>query len=162
MVKKGMFTGVIFLGFGLYFLLQQYNIQIFDDLYSWPTLIIIVGLGFLAQGYLAKDNEAILPGAIITGMGIHFHVVNKLDMWQDHAGVFLLLAAVGILLTYVKTGAGLMMGLLFLAAASLLLFFDRLANWAVERGHDISLISNFWPIFFIAAGAYFIFLQSKK
>lgn len=162
MVKKGMFTGVIFLGFGLYFLLQQYDIQLFKGLYAWPTLILIVGLGFLAQGYLTKDHEAILPGAVITGMGVHFHVVNKLDMWQDHAGVFLLVVAVGILLTYVKTGAGLIMGLLFLVAASLLLFFDRLTNWAVEHGHDISLISNFWPFFFIAAGAYFIFSQRKK
>lgn len=162
MAKKGMFSGVIFLGFGLYFLLQQYNIQILQGLYTWPTLIIIIGCGFLAQGYLGKDHEAILPGSVITGMGIHFHVVNKLDMWQDHAGVFLLLAAVGILLTYVKTGAGLMMGILFLAAASLLLFFDRLENWAVENGHDISLISNFWPLFFIAAGAYFIIAQRKK
>ncbi|GIN94326.1 hypothetical protein J6TS1_01960 [Siminovitchia terrae] len=162
MKNKGMFSGVIFLGFGVYFLLQQYNIQILQDLYSWPTLVIIIGCGFLAQGYLGKDHEAILPGVVLTGMGIHFHIANRLEMWQDFAGVFLLLVAVGILLTYVKTGAGLMMGILFLAAASLLLFFDRLTNWAAENGHDISLLSKFWPFFFIIAGGYFLFLQRKK
>lgn len=150
------------MGFGLYFLLQQYNIQILQGFYSWPTLVVILGCGFLAQGYFSKDHEAILPGAVLTGMGIHFHIVQRLEIWQDHAGVFLLLAAVGVLLTYVKTGNGLMMGILLLAAASLLLFFEQLESWAIEQGHDLSLFSNFWPFLFIAAGGYFILSQRKK
>ncbi|MFD1705594.1 LiaI-LiaF-like domain-containing protein [Siminovitchia sediminis] len=162
MVKKGMFSGIILLGFGLYFLLQQYPVSFIQNFISWPTLIMIIGIGFLVQGYAAKDHEAILPGAIITGVGIHFHVMDRFNIWQDHAGVFLLLVAIGLLLTYVKTGIGLVMGLLFLAAATLLLFFDRLEGWALQQGHDITLFSNFWPLVFIAAGLYFILTQRKK
>lgn len=162
LTRKGMFSGVILLGFGLYFLLRHYQIQLIDGLYTWPTLLIIVGCGFLAQGYVSKEHEAILPGTVITGMGIHFHIVQKLDLLQDHAGVFLLLVSIGILLTYVKTGVGLFVGLLFLAGACLLLFFDRLSNWAIQQGHDITLFSKFWPLLFIGAGIYFLLAKKKK
>ena len=102
--KKSVLSGVIFIGFGVYFLLQQYNIHPFTDFHTWPTLLLIVGLGFIAQGYGGKDYDNILPGVVLTGLGIHFHVVNKLAVWPDHTGVFLLVIALGLLLKYVKTG----------------------------------------------------------
>lgn len=162
LTKKAILSGITFLGFGLYFLLQQYNVQFFDGLYTWPTLIIILGVGFITQAYKQKDYEFILPGVVLTGIGIHFHVIHKFELFQDHAGVFLLLVSVGLLLTYIKTGSGFMLGLLFLMAATLLLFFDRLTQWAAAKGYDLSVVGNFWPIFFIGVGLYFLFLQRKK
>lgn len=162
MTKKGIFSGIVFLGFGLYFLLQQYHVQFTDGLYTWPTLVLILGIGFIAQAYKQKDYEFILPGTILTGIGIHFHVVHKFELFQDHAGVFLLLVSVGLLLTYVKTGSGFMPGLLFLMAATLLLFFDKLTHWAAAKGHDLSIVGNFWPLFFVALGLYFLFVRGKK
>ncbi len=161
MKKKSVLSGVVFIGFGLYFLSQQYNIHPFKDFHTWPTLLLIVGIGFIAQGYSRKDYDNILPGVVLTGIGIHFHVINHLAVWPDHAGIFLLVIALGLLLKYVKTGIGLLQGILFLAAAILLLFFDRLANWAALQGRDIAMFSNFWPIIFIVLGAYFLFSRNK-
>ncbi|MBS4176170.1 LiaI-LiaF-like domain-containing protein [Lederbergia citrea] len=161
MKKQTFFTGVILIGFGLYFLFQQFHFTLLADFYTWPTLLIIVGVGFLAQGYLGRLYDFILPGVVLTGIGIHFHIASKLDVWPDHSGIFLLLIALGLFLKYVKTGAGLFQGILFFAAAILLLFFDRLADWAGRQGYDFTMISNIWPYFFIALGAYFLFVQRK-
>ncbi len=161
MKKRGILSGIILIGFGIYFLLLQYNIQLIADLYTWPTLLIIVGVAFLAQAYGGKQYEFIFPGIILTGLGIHFHVVHKLEVWPDHAGVFLLVVSLGLLLTYVKTNAGFFSGILFLIAAVLTLFVDHLAEWALQQGHDLSLILQFWPFLFIAIGTYLLFAQRK-
>ncbi|MCJ8007009.1 hypothetical protein ACFFF5_00175 [Lederbergia wuyishanensis] len=162
MKKKSYLSGVILIGFGIYFLFQQYHFSLFEGFYSWSTLLFIVGLGFLANGYLGKAYESILPGVVLTGLGLHFHIANKLDTWPDHSGIFLLLVALGILLTYVKTGTNLFQGIIFLAMATLLLFFDRLLVWANQQGHNLSSISQFWPFLFIILGAYFLFFKKSR
>ncbi len=93
-------------GFGAYFYLQQAHIILFSEFFTWPTLLMIVGIAFLAQGYVGKDHEAILPGTILVGFGLHFHLVNRMPVWPDHMGVFVLILA-WLLLRYQKTGTGM-------------------------------------------------------
>ncbi|CAM3933388.1 LiaI-LiaF-like domain-containing protein [Lederbergia lenta] len=162
MKKKSLLSGVILFGFGIYFLLQQYHFTLISELYTWPTLLVIIGVGFLVQAYAGKAYEAIVPGVVITGIGVHFHITNKLAIWPDHTGIFLLVIALGLLLTYVKTGVGVVQGILFLLAAILILFFDKLTDWAVTNGHNIAVISKIWPFIFVIAGAYFLFFSKKQ
>ena len=72
MKQSKTFIGVLLIGFGLFFVLQQYSIPILSRFDTWPTILIILGMAFLAQGYLNKQPESILPGGILTGLGIHF------------------------------------------------------------------------------------------
>ena len=51
MKQQRIFPGIILIGFGAYFYLQQANIVLFQEFFTWPTLLIIVGLAFLGQGY---------------------------------------------------------------------------------------------------------------
>lgn len=81
MKNQKIFPGLILLGFGLYFYLEHSQIDILKEYLTLPTLLIIVGIAFLGQGYGGKDYEAILPGVILTGFGIHFHIVNRLSIW---------------------------------------------------------------------------------
>ncbi|MEK3890560.1 LiaI-LiaF-like domain-containing protein [Bacillus sp. FSL K6-3431] len=162
MKKQALFAGIILFGFGTYFLLQQYHFTLISGLYTWPTLLIIIGIGFLVQAYAGKSYDAIIPGIVLTGIGLHFHITNKLAVWPDHTGIFLLVIALGLLLKYIKTGTSLIQGILFLLAAIFILFFDRLINWAVTNGYNITVISKIWPFFFIAAGAYFLFFSKKQ
>lgn len=160
-VKNSFFSGFVFIGFGMYFLLQQYNFTLISELYTWPSLLIIVGIGLLLQGYAGKEYDFILPGVVLSGIGIHFHITTKLAIWPNHTGIFLLIIALGLLLTYVKTGKRLFQGVLFLVSAIFLLFFDRLIDWAVKQGLNVSLFSNTWPFLFIVIGAYFMFFRKK-
>ncbi|MCA1056342.1 DUF5668 domain-containing protein [Rossellomorea aquimaris] len=161
MKQQKYFPGLILIGFGLYFYLQQANIVLFQNFFTWPTLLLIVGIAFLGQGYAGRDYEAILPGTILVGFGIHFHVVNKLELWPDHMGTFILIISLGFLLRYQKTGNGLFQGILFLALSVILLFSDRAAVWLGLIEGRVGSAWEFWPIVIILTGAYLLFIRKK-
>ncbi len=161
MKRKKFFPGIVLIGFGIYFFLQQMQISLFDQFFSWPTLLFIIGIAFLFQAYGAKDNSAILPGVILTGFSVHFHVAGKLDFWPDHIGALLLIISLGFLLQYQKTGEGLLQGLLFLIISSLFLFYEQVINWLGLLESKISAAEKFWPVALIAFGIYFL-LANKK
>ena len=102
MKNQRIFPGIILLGFGIYFFWQEANISFFSEYMTWPTLIMIVGIAFLYQGYGGKDYDAILPGVILTGFGFHFHVVNRFSIWPDASGALILFIALGSILRYQK------------------------------------------------------------
>jgi hypothetical protein len=161
MKNQRIFPGIILIGFGAYFLMQRSNVQLFQDFYSWPTLLLIVGIAFLFQGYGAKDYEAILPGVILAGFGLHFHIVRRLEVWPDHIGTFILIIALGFLLRAQKAGAGFFQGLLFLAISILLLFYDKAEQLLGPLGPGLSSILRFWPAALVLVGLYLL-LSKKK
>lgn len=156
MKKTSMIPGIILIGYGIYFYLDQADIVLFQQFYTWPTLMAIIGLAFLAQGYLGRDYDSILPGAILFGLGLHFHVVGRLAVWPDHLGAFILIIALGFLLRYQKSGNGLAYGILFLIVAALLLFYDSIAGWLGVLEGRFTAILNFWPAALILIGVYFL------
>jgi hypothetical protein len=155
--NQRIFPAIILIGFGAYFFLQQTQLNVFKEFYTWPTLLLIVGIAFLGQAYIAKDYEAILPGTILLGFGIHFHVVHKLDVWPDHIGAFVLILALGFLLRYQKLRTGLVNGLLFLVLAGLLLFYDKMIGWFGLIENGMSLAWKFWPAILILIGIILLF-----
>lgn len=161
MKNQRIFPGIILIGFGAYFFLQQANITWLQPYFIWPTLFIIIGVAFLLQGYVAKDYHAILPGVILTGFGLHFHVVNRLEIWPDHIGIFILIIALGFILQHQKTGTGFIQGMLFLILAILLLFYDRINGWLGLLENGVSSIWKYWPALLIAVGVYFLFFKRK-
>lgn len=157
MKNQRIFPAIILIGFGIYFYLQQSKIEVFKEFYTWPTLLIIVGFAFLVQAYKAKDYEAILPGIILFGFGIHFHIVNIFSFWPNHIGSFILIIALGFLLRYQKLKTGLFQGLLFLVLAILLLFYDKIGKWFGLLENGLSFVWNFWPAILIIIGLFFLF-----
>jgi hypothetical protein len=160
--NQRIFPGIILIGFGAYFYLQQTQINLFKEFYTWPTLLIIVGVAFLGQAYMANEYESILPGTILLGFGVHFHVVNKLALWPDHIGAFILIIALGLLLRYQKVGTGLFQGLLFLVLAGLLLFYGKIVSWFGLIENGVSLAWKFWPAVLIVIGIYLLLKKETK
>jgi hypothetical protein len=145
-----------------YFLLQQLGVTIFPQLFTWPTLMIIVGIAFLGQGYMARDFEAILPGVIMTGFGLHFHLVDHISFWPHNTiGMLILIISLGFFLRFQKTNHGLFHAFLFLILSVLLLFYDKIATYFDLLQNGMSIIWKFWPALLIVIGFYFI-LRKKK
>jgi hypothetical protein len=161
MKNQKIFPGIILIGFGAYFFMQQSGITVFEKFYTWPTLLMIVGLAFLGQGYIAKDYEAILPGVILLGFGVHFHVVGHLAFWPNQIGTFILIIAIGFFLRYQKTKNGLFQSILFLVLALLSLFYSRVASYLGLLENSVSIAWKFWPIILIVLGIYFLFIKKK-
>ncbi|HZG71292.1 MAG TPA: DUF5668 domain-containing protein [Chondromyces sp.] len=161
MKQQRIFPGVILIGFGLYFFLQQTEIQLFQDFFNWPTLLMVIGVAFLAQAYAGGDASSILPGAILTGFGIHFHVVDHFGLWSNDIGVFILIISLGFLLQYQQTGTGLFQGLLFLTLALISLFYDKVIQWLGLLETRALSLWQFWPVILIIAGGYLLFIKKK-
>lgn len=155
------FPGIILIGFGGYFFLQQTQLEFLQQLYGWPTLLMIVGIAFLAQGYGGRDNEMIFPGVILFGFGLHIHVITHLSIWPDHIGVFVLVIALAYILRYQKGGTGLFQGILFLILAAGLLFYDKIIGWLGILESRVAIAGKFWPILLIVIGVYFLMNKKK-
>ncbi|WP_338470425.1 DUF5668 domain-containing protein [Niallia sp. XMNu-256] len=155
------FSGIILLGFGIYFFGQQTNITLLNEYRTWPTLLIIVGLALLAQGYKGQEYEVILPGVIVAGFGFHFHVVERFSIWPDASGALVLFIALGLVLRYQKTGNGLIQGIIFLAIAGLIIFYDNLLSWLGSLGNNVDAIIQYWPLLLMILGIYLLFIKKK-
>ncbi|WP_147532535.1 LiaI-LiaF-like domain-containing protein [Bacillus marasmi] len=162
MKKQRYFLGILLIGFGGYFLVQNTEVELLKQFVGWPTLMMIVGIAMLWQGYAGGDYALIFPGVILFGFGLHFHVVTHLHIWPDHIGVFILIVALAFILSFQMTGQGLAQGLLFLAIAVALLFQDRLNDWIGTIESNGSLLLQYWPILLVAVGFVFFMKQNEK
>lgn len=161
MKRQNLFPSMILIGFGLYFFFQHTNVSFQFPLFSWPTIIIIVGVAFLIQAYIGKDFEAIIPGILFAGLGIHFHLVQYKHIQLDHIGIIILFIALGFFLRYQKTKTGLFYGWLFLILAFIQLFYDQILSWlGIIETKSLNFVS-LWPIILILAGVYLFFFKRK-
>jgi hypothetical protein len=161
MKQQRFFPGIILMGFGAYFYLQKSNILLFDGFFTWPTILLIVGLAFLFQAYGGQDYQFILPGVILTGFGIHFHLVRQFPNWPDQIGIFVLIIAIGFFLQSQKTKEGFLYSMLFFILALLSLFYQNVIAWLGLLRSGQEDLWHFWPILLILVGAYLLFVKRK-
>lgn len=161
MKKQGVFPGIILVGIGLYFLLDQLNISLLKAFYTWPSLVIIIGIALLAQAYISRDYQNIVPGFILFGFGVHFHLTRMFSFWPDHWAMFTLVIGCAFLLRFQKTKVGLLPGLLLLILSILALFYHEVIGWLGWVGSIVSLVERYWPLALIGAGIYLLFFKKK-
>ncbi|RHW40662.1 hypothetical protein D1B31_10720 [Neobacillus notoginsengisoli] len=161
MKNRQLFPGIVLIGFGAYFFMEKSEIELLEKFYTWPTLLLIVGIAFLCQGYLTREHDAILPGTILTGLGGHFHIAGNVQSWPPDTGTFMAIIALGFLLRYQKTGNGLFHGLLFLAVAILLIFTEQVDALFGQTGSSMTLVWKFWPAILLAIGAWLVFAKRR-
>lgn len=159
MKSHSLFAGVILIGFGIYYFLSQSNIEIFLGFYSWPSILCIIGIAFLLQAYKAHNNEAILPGIIFLGFGIHFHVIQTFKLWPNDLGIFILIISLGLLLQASKTKTGMLPGILLLAVSLFLLFKEKMLSLlgVVQTGLGTSF--PIWSILLVGLGVALLFFK---
>ena len=160
MKKKHAFAGFLLIGIGLYFLLRQLEIPIITDFYSWPTLLIIIGLAFLIHSYTSKEYQNLFSGTIILGLGIHFHGVNHYSFWIDGWGVYLLIVGIAFIVRFLKTKKGLVPGLVLVGLSLIMIFAVNLPpylNWIYQV---LDIAEQYWPVVLIVIGVYL--LKRKK
>ena len=150
------FPGTLLLGIGLYFLLQQMDIQLFDGFYSWPTILCIMGIAFLIPAYSGGENDAVLPGVILFGYGLHFHLSGKVEAWPDHIGSLLLITSVALILQERRSNAPLLPGAVLFIISLVTLYYDKMTDWLDESGTGIANPGQYWPFLLIAIGLFFL------
>ncbi|WP_216828832.1 LiaF transmembrane domain-containing protein [Alkalihalobacterium elongatum] len=155
MKKQGIFPGILFIGVGVYFLLQQFDLPFVKQLLTWPSILLIIGLAFLFQSYLGHDSGAVFPGALLVGLGIHFHSIVIFANWPTHWAMFTLIVGLSFLILYLRTKRdGLVPAIILLIISGFGFFSSDLMHWFVSI---LDIFEGFWPILLIALGVYLIF-----
>ncbi|MFJ7974721.1 LiaI-LiaF-like domain-containing protein [Peribacillus sp. NPDC096379] len=161
MKTQRIFPGIILLGFGLYFLLQQYNLVLFEGFFNWPTVLCIIGAAFLGEAYGGKQFQAILPGVILFGTGLHYHLVDHLAFWPNHIGVLQLIVAIGFLMQASKTKSSLTKGILLLIIAIITVYYDQLISKFGLSETALANSASYWPFLVMGIGIYILFIKKK-
>jgi len=86
--------GVVLVVLGLFALLIQFTG--FDAGESWPLFVLIPGLTLLIVGYISLGTGALIPGAILTVIGLIFAYQSSTGDWPSWAFVWPLVAPGGV------------------------------------------------------------------
>jgi hypothetical protein len=161
MKKQGVFPGIILIGIGIYFLLDQLHFSALKMFYSWPTLLIIIGVAFLAQAYTSRDYQNIVPGFILLGLGAHFHLTNTVRFWPDHWAMFTMIIGIAFLLRYKQTKTGLPVALILLLLSIIALFYHEVIGWLGWIESLVRFVEKYWAAGLVVAGVYLLFIKKK-
>lgn len=113
--RQGVFVGVLLLGAGVFFLANNFNIPFINQFYAWPSILLIIGIAFLLQAYIGKENHSFFPGALLFGLGLHFHGLRLYSFWPSHWAMFTMIVGVAFLIRYSHTKKdGLLPGIILL------------------------------------------------
>src|SRR5229473_2923818 len=86
--------GVVLVVLGLFALLVQFTG--FDPGGSWPLFIVIPGLTLLIVGFVSLGTGALIPGAILTVIGLILAYMNASQDWPAWAFAWPLVAPGGV------------------------------------------------------------------
>ncbi|MFS0672959.1 LiaI-LiaF-like domain-containing protein [Ornithinibacillus sp. 179-J 7C1 HS] len=159
MKNKNTLTAYLLIGIGVYFLLRQLKLPIFTDFYSWPTILIIIGIALLIYSFQVKDYNQLFSGTILLGLGIHFHGIRHYSFWIDHWAMYPLIVGIAFLIRYLKTKQGLLPGIILTALACLFIFSVNIPTWFNWIHDVVNFINVYWPIVLVIIG---IYLLKKK
>ncbi|GAA0456729.1 LiaI-LiaF-like domain-containing protein [Alkalibacillus silvisoli] len=151
------FVAIILIGFGFYFLMQQYTIPVLSQFNTWPTILVILGVAFLFSAYGNRQYDNILPGIILFGLGIHFHAINHSANWIDHWGMYTLIIGVAFILRAQKTNQGTIIGIILIIISFVALSSFAMPSWFGWLDFLFNSIEQFWPLLLIIIGLTLLF-----
>ncbi|HLR40810.1 MAG TPA: DUF5668 domain-containing protein [Virgibacillus sp.] len=160
MKKQNSFAAYILIGVGAYFLLKQLDLPILHDFYSWPTLLIIVGIALLIHSYSAKDYQNLFSGTVVLGLGVHFHGLHNYPFWIDHWAMYPLIIGIAFIVRFLRTKNGLLPGTLLIGISLLMIFSENVPEWLDWIYIVIDFLEKFWAIAIILLGI--LLLKKKK
>lgn len=156
MKRQHAFTAYILIGLGIYFLIEQLQLSLFDNFYSWPTFLMIIGIAFLIHSYSTKEYNNIFTGVLLLGLGIHFHGLENYDFWFDHWSVFALIVGLAFFIRFLKTKKGMIPAAILIGLSLLMIFSVTLPEWFQWIYGVAEFIETFWPVALIVIGVYLL------
>ncbi|MEN2467175.1 DUF5668 domain-containing protein [Ornithinibacillus sp. FSL M8-0202] len=156
MKNKNTLTAYLLIGIGLYFLFRELKLPIFTDFYSWPTILIIIGLAMLIYSFKVKDYNSLFSGTLLLGFGIHFHGIRHYSFWIDHWAMYPLIIGIAFLIRYIKTKKGLLPGLILTLLSGVFIFSVNIPPWFNWIHDVVNFAQVYWPIVLVVIGIYLL------
>lgn len=156
-----MFFGVLLVGFGIFFLLNELHMSIAAKVYTWPVLLILIGAALLTESALSQDHSNLLASYILITLGIHFYVSEQIPFWPTNISMVVFMVAISFLLSARKAKSGFFQGGTLLIIAILMMFSDRLKLFLPKVEDGVNHLTTFWPILLLLVGLYLLFFKRK-
>ncbi|WP_034748375.1 LiaF transmembrane domain-containing protein [Halalkalibacter wakoensis] len=155
MKTQRIFPSILLISAGCYYFVQQFSIPFQEQLISWPSLLFVFGLAFLLQAYAGREYSMILPGIVLFGLSIHFHLSSIFLWWPNHWGVYTCIVGLAFILSSRKRKQDSLLFGIVLIVFSLLSFASiNPFSWLYEA---YAFLSSLWPIILIGAGLFLLF-----
>ena len=150
--NSGIFGGVILILLGVLFLASEIYPDIFN-FWSWPFILIGLGILFLLWALITMNGGLAIPGMILSGLGGIFYYQEVTQDWESWAYVWALIpgfVGLGILLSGLidKKFKQNLSGGVTLILISAILFFAFGTQFGLQPA-----ITVYWPVLLIALGA---------
>ncbi len=147
-MKNKLFLGLILILLGVFFLLKTH----ISDNFS--LFLLLVGIFFLILFLITKIYGLLIPGGILTGLGLALIYQNR------SSALFFIFFGLGFILIYILgliKGKSpfwpLIPGGIFLGIG----IYEELLNRGIIPYNFIKKISPYWPVILIIIGLYLIF-----
>jgi hypothetical protein len=124
----------------------------FDVQFSWPWIIILVGLFLFGLGAMVGEPGMAVPACIVGGIGGILYYQNATGHWESWSFLWTLIpgfVGVGIVLMNLLSGEGLQAfqegGMLILVSLTMFAVFGSFFG-------ALGLVSDYWPVLLILLG----------
>jgi len=150
--RSGMAVGAVLIIVGAWLLIVQF-IPALRGWFSWPTIIIAVGLLLFLLGLFLGEYEMAIPGCIVGGIGGILFWQNTTGNWESWSYIWALIpgfAGTGTLIAGLsRRDGGQVRGGLWtmLVSAVLFLVFGSLFG-------AIGVLGQYWPVLLIVLGLF--------
>jgi hypothetical protein len=150
--RSGMAIGLVLVIIGAWLLVTQF-FPALRGWFSWPAIIIAVGLLLFLSGLFLGEYEMVIPGCVVGGVGGILYWQNLTGNWESWSYVWALIpgfAGTGTLLAGLlrRDGPQVRGGLwTLLVSAILFLVFGSLFG-------VIGALGRYWPVLLIVLGIF--------
>lgn len=155
MKNQRLFIGTLLIGIGGFFLLDSLNLPFAQAFLHWPIILIIIGIAFLVNGTIGKEQHALFPGVLLFGLGFHFFAKLSIPSWPDSWGMYTLIIGIAFLF---QKNAKFTTAFLLIGISIIELFYSDLEIW---KSVLVTYLSKYWPLILIGFGVYFMFFKKK-
>lgn len=159
--NRAAFSGILFIGLGLYFLAGQMAIPLLRFLQGWPALLAICGAALLGQAYSAREYHYVFPGFLLLGFGVELLLASAFPSWPHGANMFFFIIALSFFAGSRKQRSGAGFGAFFLLLAVVLTFSGRGQPLFHLVQTGLSSIWKFWPLGLIVLGIYVLWAKRR-
>lgn len=153
--RSTLVIGILLVLVGAYFILGNL-VPSFNDWinisYSWPLIVIAVGIGLLVVGLLVGAPDMAIPAVIVGGIGGILYYQNLSGNWGSWSYLWTLIpgfSGIGMLLAYLlgSRGEHSIRSALDTIGTSLVMFVIFGAFFGAFK-----MLGDYWPLLLVAAG----------
>jgi hypothetical protein len=153
--RSSLVGGLLLILLGAWFLISQFLPGLYLK-FSWPWIIIGIGVLMLVIGLLSGEPDMAVPACVVGGIGGLLYWQNATGNWESWAYAWSLIpgfVGVGVILSSLLGGDG---GKAVRDGGSLILI--SLALFAVFGSWlgGLTLFGNYWPVLLILWGLWLL------